>query len=158
MTPLGTFGCSIILSPSLLLTLPRLFNHDIKVLLLPLHTSHLTQPLDFGVFGPLKTAATKEMDIHKQARATLAMKRCLGCLKVSCYNHDHVLGCSLPVCSLPVCSLLAQRALIMYISNREILCGMLVFNSIITVSYSSTVANNLQYEAVHVISACFLTF
>ena len=31
-------------------------DNDIVVLLLPLHSSHILQPLDVGVFGPLKTA------------------------------------------------------------------------------------------------------
>ena len=30
--------------------------HRVQVLYLPPHSSHITQPLDVGVFGPLKTA------------------------------------------------------------------------------------------------------
>jgi hypothetical protein len=32
------------------------------VLLLPLHSSHLTQPLDVGIFSPLKHRISKELD------------------------------------------------------------------------------------------------
>ena len=37
-------------------------DHDILVLLLPLHSSHLTQPLDVGIFSPLKHRISKELD------------------------------------------------------------------------------------------------
>jgi hypothetical protein len=36
--------------------------HDIELVLLVPHSSHLTQPLDVGVFGPLKQAVSREMD------------------------------------------------------------------------------------------------
>ena len=35
---------------------------DIKLMILPPHSSHLTQPLDRAVFGPLKTAMARETD------------------------------------------------------------------------------------------------
>ena len=36
--------------------------NDIDLMILPAHTSHKTQPLDFGIFGPLKRAMTRETD------------------------------------------------------------------------------------------------
>jgi hypothetical protein len=36
--------------------------HKIDLFCLPPHSSHLTQPLDLSVFGPLKTALTSEVD------------------------------------------------------------------------------------------------
>ena len=36
--------------------------HNIHLLMLPAHTSHLLQPLDVGVFGPLKSAMSKCLD------------------------------------------------------------------------------------------------
>ena len=36
--------------------------HDIDLLILPAHTSHVLQPLDVGVFSPLKRAMAKETD------------------------------------------------------------------------------------------------
>jgi hypothetical protein len=36
--------------------------HNIHLLMLPAHTSHLLQPLDVGVFGPLKGAMSKSLD------------------------------------------------------------------------------------------------
>ena len=36
--------------------------HNIHLLMLPAHTSHLLQPLDVGVFGPLKAAMSKCLD------------------------------------------------------------------------------------------------
>ena len=35
--------------------------HAIDLVVLPAHPSHVTQPLDVSVFGPLKTALAKEM-------------------------------------------------------------------------------------------------
>ena len=37
-------------------------DHEILVLLLPLHSSHLTQPLDVGIFSPLKRRMSEELD------------------------------------------------------------------------------------------------
>lgn len=37
-------------------------DHDILVLLLPPHSSHLTQPLDVGIFCPLKRRMSEELD------------------------------------------------------------------------------------------------
>ena len=37
-------------------------DHDILVLLLPPHSSHLTQPLDVGIFSPLKRRMSEELD------------------------------------------------------------------------------------------------
>ena len=37
-------------------------DHDIIVLLLPLHSSHLTQPLDVGIFSPLKQKMAQQLD------------------------------------------------------------------------------------------------
>src|SRR5438046_7214084 len=42
--------------------LAHCLQHHIHVLLLPPHTSHITQPLDVGVFGPLKTAMSRCLD------------------------------------------------------------------------------------------------
>ncbi len=36
--------------------------HDIVLILLPPHCSHLLQPLDVSIFGPLKSALSKELD------------------------------------------------------------------------------------------------
>ena len=36
-------------------------NHKIILFLLPLHASHILQPLDVGVFGPLKTAMATQL-------------------------------------------------------------------------------------------------
>ena len=36
--------------------------HNIIVVLLPPHSSHLTQPLDVGIFSPLKTRIAEELD------------------------------------------------------------------------------------------------
>ena len=38
----------------------------IDLLILPPHTSHLTQPLDVGIFGPLKRALAQETDSASQ--------------------------------------------------------------------------------------------
>jgi hypothetical protein len=37
-------------------------DHNILVLLLPPHSSHLTQPLDVGIFSPLKRRMSEELD------------------------------------------------------------------------------------------------
>ena len=37
-------------------------DHNIMVLLLPPHSSHLTQPLDVGIFSPLKRRMSEELD------------------------------------------------------------------------------------------------
>jgi hypothetical protein len=37
-------------------------DHNIVVLLLPPHSSHLTQPLDVGIFSPLKNRMSEELD------------------------------------------------------------------------------------------------
>lgn len=37
-------------------------DHNILIVLLPPHSSHLTQPLDVGIFSPLKTAMSKKLD------------------------------------------------------------------------------------------------
>ena len=37
-------------------------NHSIDLMVLPSHTSHLTQPLDVGIFGPLKAAMARATD------------------------------------------------------------------------------------------------
>jgi DDE superfamily endonuclease len=49
---------SHVTSPFLLHSL----EHNIHLLMLPAHTSHLLQPLDVGVFGPLKGAMSKCLD------------------------------------------------------------------------------------------------
>ena len=36
-------------------------NHKIILFLLPLHASHVLQPLDVGVFGPLKTVMATQL-------------------------------------------------------------------------------------------------
>ena len=36
--------------------------HNIQVLRLPPHSSHLLQPLDVGIFGPLKKSLSKELN------------------------------------------------------------------------------------------------
>ena len=36
--------------------------HSIDLMILPAHSSHITQPLDVAVFGPLKTALGRETD------------------------------------------------------------------------------------------------
>ena len=36
--------------------------HAIDLMVLPAHSTHLTQPLDISVFGPLKRALSEEMD------------------------------------------------------------------------------------------------
>ena len=38
-------------------------DHLIDLMILPAHTSHVTQPLDVAVFGPLKTAMARETDL-----------------------------------------------------------------------------------------------
>ena len=38
-------------------------NNNIKLLILPLHSSHFTQPLDIEVFSPLKCYMTEELKI-----------------------------------------------------------------------------------------------
>jgi hypothetical protein len=42
--------------------LAHCLNNDIELLLLPPHTSHLLQPLDVGVFGPLKKAISARLN------------------------------------------------------------------------------------------------
>ena len=42
--------------------LAHALNNNIHLLMLPPHTSHLLQPLDVGVFGPLKSAMSKCLD------------------------------------------------------------------------------------------------
>ena len=37
-------------------------NHSIDLMVLPSHTSHITQPLDDGIFGPLKAAMARAID------------------------------------------------------------------------------------------------
>jgi len=37
-------------------------NHSIDLMVLPSHTSHITQPLDVGIFGPLKAAMARATD------------------------------------------------------------------------------------------------
>ena len=37
-------------------------DNNIILMILPPHSSHLTQPLDIGIFGPLKTAMLAETD------------------------------------------------------------------------------------------------
>ena len=37
-------------------------DNNIILMILPPHSSHLTQPLDIGIFGPLKTAMSAETD------------------------------------------------------------------------------------------------
>ena len=37
-------------------------DHDIILMILPPHSSHLTQPLDVGVFGPLKKYMSAEIE------------------------------------------------------------------------------------------------
>jgi len=46
--------------------IPFCMYHDILVLLLPPHSSHLTQPLDVGIFSPLKRRMPEEL--HKILR------------------------------------------------------------------------------------------
>lgn len=43
-------------------TIAFCMQHDIELLLMPLYSSHLCQPLDVGVFNSLKHAITNEMD------------------------------------------------------------------------------------------------
>jgi hypothetical protein len=40
--------------------------NDIGLLILPPHCSHLLQPLDVGVYGPLKRFHTQEVDHYTQ--------------------------------------------------------------------------------------------
>ncbi|KAJ8316180.1 hypothetical protein KUTeg_006194 [Tegillarca granosa] len=40
--------------------------HNVVLFVLPAHTSHLTQPLDVGVFGPLKSMYNKESQLYMQ--------------------------------------------------------------------------------------------
>jgi hypothetical protein len=37
-------------------------DHDIHLMILPPHSSHLTQPLDVGIFGPLKRVMAAKID------------------------------------------------------------------------------------------------
>jgi len=37
-------------------------NHSTDLMVLPSHTSHITQPLDVGIFGPLKAAMARATD------------------------------------------------------------------------------------------------
>ena len=37
-------------------------DNNIVLLILPSHTSHLTQPLDVGIFGPLKSAMSFQLN------------------------------------------------------------------------------------------------
>jgi DDE superfamily endonuclease len=41
-------------------------DHKISLLILPPHTTHLLQPLDVGVFGPLSRAYTQILDRHNR--------------------------------------------------------------------------------------------
>jgi hypothetical protein len=41
-------------------------NHKICLLILPAHTTHILQPLDVGVFGPLSRAYTQILDRHNR--------------------------------------------------------------------------------------------
>ena len=40
--------------------------HNVVLFVLPPHTSHLTQPLDVGAFGPLKSMYSKECQMYLQ--------------------------------------------------------------------------------------------
>ena len=41
-------------------------DHNVILFVLPPHSSHLTQPLDLGVFGPLKCMYNRECQSHMQ--------------------------------------------------------------------------------------------
>jgi hypothetical protein len=40
--------------------------HNVVLFVLPPYTSHLTQPLDVGAFGPLKSMYSKECQMYLQ--------------------------------------------------------------------------------------------
>jgi hypothetical protein len=48
--------------------------NNIITLYLPAHSSHLTQPLDIGCFGPLKRAYGREIDLYIKAHITYITK------------------------------------------------------------------------------------
>src|SRR5436190_17682455 len=50
------------------------FQHDIVLILLPPHCSHLLQPLDVCIFGPLKSALSKELDHIFRTRISTLQK------------------------------------------------------------------------------------
>ena len=49
-------------------------NHNIQLLVLPPHTSHMLQPLDIGIFGPLKKALTAALSPLQEAQITRIQK------------------------------------------------------------------------------------
>lgn len=49
-------------------------DNDIKTLCMPPHSSHILQPLDVGVFGPLKTAYGRQIEHLMKARITYITK------------------------------------------------------------------------------------
>src|SRR5436305_10847299 len=50
------------------------FHNNIIVLRLPPHTSHILQPLDVGIFGPLKTYLGQELEKFMRAEVTRIKK------------------------------------------------------------------------------------
>ncbi len=59
------------------------FSHNIMLLRLPAHTSHLTQPLDVGCFGPLKKYYRDEVERLCQGGANKIQKRTF----IDIYNY-----------------------------------------------------------------------
>ena len=49
------------------------FENHIHLLFLPLHTSHVLQPLDLAVFSPLKSGYRKQVDLLVQATDSTAV-------------------------------------------------------------------------------------
>ncbi|KAK2764662.1 transposase [Colletotrichum kahawae] len=65
------------------------YTHNVHLLFLPPHTSHVLQPLDQSVFGPVKSAYRKELGHLTQWNdSTVVGKR----LFISCYQKARLAG------------------------------------------------------------------
>jgi len=68
------------------------YSNDIYLLFLPAHSSHVLQPLDVAVYGPLKTAYRKELGyLHQATDSTAIGKRNF----LACYRKARQVACSI---------------------------------------------------------------
>src|SRR4051794_6118176 len=58
----------------LLVVSSLIVQHKIALMMLPLHTSHLLQPLDVSIFGPLKKALTRALSPLNEAQLARIQK------------------------------------------------------------------------------------
>lgn len=71
-------------------------DHRITLMRLPPHTSHILQPLDVGLFGPLKTALSKHQNnlFQLQVAWIRKIKRLIAHVKAcqTVFHSDNVFG------------------------------------------------------------------